>query len=315
MTEPIQCAILGSGVAGLSAAVYAARDGLGVIIAGGPLEGGLLTRTGTVENFPGFPEGITGFELISRMRRQAERFGARFLHASAEWIDREAGGIMHVHLSGGTVLDAETVILATGAAPRMLGLEAEQRLLGHGVSVCANCDAPFFRGVPVAVAGGGDTALEEAVMLSRFAAEVHVVHRRNRPTASRVLIDRAESAANIVWHPESEITGLLGEDVLTGIRIRDRNTRLERILDCAGCFIALGHIPETRLVGGLAELTESGCVRCFGGTARTSVPGLFAAGDCADCRYRQAVTAAGTGAAAALDAAEYLRRKHPESGF
>ena len=305
MTEPIQCAILGSGVAGLSAAVYAARDGLGVIIAGGPLEGGLLTRTGTVENFPGFPEGITGFELISRMRRQAERFGARFLHASAEWIDREAGGIMHVHLSGGTVLDAETVILATGAAPRMLGLEAEQRLLGHGVSVCANCDAPFFRGVPVAVAGGGNTALEDALYLSGLARTVYLIHRRDTFRGDGATAAQLKKRENVKFILNAEITRLNAGERLRSVAVTDKRTGATAELAVDGLFIAVGRVPENRNFAALIDLDEAGYA-VSGENCRTRTAGIFVAGDNRAKEVRQLVTAAADGAVAATEAVRYL---------
>jgi len=307
MSDPVQILIIGSGMAGLSAAVYAARDGFSVQVIGGPLEGGLLTRTSIVENFPGFPDGIGGYELVSRMRSQAERFGAVFLHTSAEKIV-PGPDIFRVHLSGGTEIPAQTVILATGASPRWLGLPSEERFVGHGVSVCANCDAAFYRNQVVAVAGGGDTAMEEALALARFASEVHVIHWMRTPSASKILLDRARAMENIIFHPDSEVSALIGDTELTAVRYRDRQTGEEHYLNCTGCFIALGHIPESSLVRDLAELTPTGCVRTFDGTAQSSIPGLFAAGDCADCRYRQAVTASGSGAAAAIDAIQYLEK-------
>lgn len=301
--------IIGSGPAGLTAAVYAARAGLKVLAAAGTLPGGLLTQTGAVENFPGFPEGIRGFELMTRMRQQAERFGAQFVSASAVKFHLKNGGPQKIELSDGTLLESQALILATGSGPRWLGLESEKRLLGRGVSACATCDGAFYRGRIVAVVGGGDTAMQEALELTEFAAEVHVIHRRDSLRASSILAERAAEHPKIIFHWNQVVTEILGEEEVAGLRLRNTKTGQESALECAACFVALGHVPGTALLRDKLELLENGCIKLRHPSSATSVEGVFAAGDCADCSYRQAVTAAGMGCRAAIDAARWLESR------
>ena len=298
--------ILGSGAAGLTAAIYAGRAGLEPIVISGDTPGGLLTKTGEVENFPGFPEGINGFELMNRMRKQAERFGATFLNTSAEKVIVNDDHTKTIRLINGEELLCEALIIATGSEPRWLGIEAEKKFIGRGVSACATCDGAFYRNMPVAVVGGGDTAMEEALSLTKFASEVHVIHRRDTLKATKIMADRAKAEPKIKFHWNKQVTGLIGTDFLTGLTLKDTVTGEISELKCDGCFVALGHIPGTDLIRDLVDLCPSGCVQLQCNTSMTSINGLFAAGDCADCAYRQAVMAAGMGCRAAIDAARWL---------
>ncbi len=303
MTEQHRLIIIGSGCAGLTAAIYAARAGLNPVVIAGKMQGGLLTQTGTVENFPGFPDGVNGYELMADMRKQAERFGAVFLNTEASEITKDR----QITLSDGKILAAEAVIVATGSEPRWLGLPAEQRLMGRGVSACATCDGAFYRNLTVAVVGGGDTAAEEALILAQFAKEVHIIHRRDTLRAAKIMADRIQENSKIRIHWNQEVADMQGDPLLTGLTLRNTVTGETSTLVCDGCFIALGHVPGTELVRNVLELTESGCVRLQCNTSMTSVEGIFAAGDCADCTYRQAVMAAGMGCRAAIDAGNWLK--------
>ena len=300
-----QVVIVGSGPAGDTAALYAARADLTpLVFEGSVTAGGALMTTTDVENFPGFPDGIMGPELMAHLRKQAERFGARLVADDVTALDLEADPkVIRVHDQ--TFL-AKTVIVATGSAYRYLGLPGEQRLLGHGVSACATCDGFFFRDRAIIVVGGGDTAMEEATFLSRFARSVAIVHRRDSLRASKIMQDRAFADPKISFIWNSEVVAIHGEENLTGVRLRDTVTGAERDLEVGGMFVAIGHDPRTELVRGQLELDDEGYVRVESPTTRTRIPGVFAAGDVVDHTYRQAITAAGTGCAAALDAERYL---------
>jgi thioredoxin reductase (NADPH) len=293
--------IVGSGPAGYTAAVYAARANLKPLVIEGTTSGGALMTTTEVENFPGFADGILGPELMDNMRKQAERFGAEFVTDDASRLDL-AGDVKRVWI-GDSEYQAKAVILATGSAWRPLGVPGEQELLGHGVSSCATCDGFFFRGRHIAVVGGGDSAMEEATFLTRFAETVTIIHRRDSFRASKIMAERAlaNEKIRVVW--DSVVTEILdGGGKVSGVRLRNRRTGEESTLDVTGVFVAIGHDPRSELFHGQVELDESGYVLVEAPGTRTSQPGVFAAGDVVDHTYRQAITAAGTGCAAALDA-------------
>lgn len=297
--------IIGTGPAGLTAAVYCARANLDPLVLDGLQPGGQLTTTTDVENYPGFVEAVSGPDLVGRMRRQAERFGARF--RSDEVVGVDFGGRpLAVDCGDGTRLESLSVIVATGAAARYLGLESEQRLIGRGVSGCATCDGAFFRGEKVAVVGGGDTAMEDALYLSRLASRVTVIHRRDAFRASRIMADRVKTNEKIEVRWDTVVQEVLdgGANAVTGLRLKNVKTGAESRLDVSGLFVAIGHDPNTRVFRGAIDLDEGGFIVTRG--TRTSVEGVFAAGDVQDRRYRQAVTAAGSGCMAALDAERYL---------
>ena len=297
--------IIGSGPAGYTAAVYAARADLRPLVLEGVQSGGALMTTTEVENFPGFPDGILGPDLMDQLRKQAERFGAELLTEDATRVEL-TGPVKEVYV-GDTVYRARAVILATGSAWRPLGVPGEQELLGHGVSSCATCDGFFFRDQHIAVVGGGDSAMEEATFLTKFADTVTIIHRRDRFRASKIMADRAlaNPKISVAWNTVvEEILGTGGS--VSGVRVRDVRTGEPRVLDVTGVFVAIGHDPRSELVAGQVELDENGYVRAGLPSTRTNLPGVFAAGDLVDHTYRQAVTAAGTGCAAALDAERYL---------
>ncbi len=301
--------IVGSGPAGYTAAIYAARAGLApLVVAGAVTAGGALMNTTDVENFPGFVDGVMGPDLMETMRKQAERFGAQVLYDDAVELTLE-GPVKTVVTGNGEVYRSRAVILAMGSAYRELGLPDEKRLSGHGVSWCATCDGFFFRGKHVAVVGGGDSAMEEATFLTRFADKVTVVHRRDELRASKVMADRAMADPKIEFAWNSEVVALQGDDKLSGITLRDTLTGAERDLAVEGLFVAIGHVPRNELVKGQVALDENGYVLVGGPGARgtaTDVDGVFACGDLVDHTYRQAITAAGSGCAAALDAQHHL---------
>ena len=298
--------IIGSGPAGYTAAIYAARAQLHpLVFEGSVTAGGALMNTTEVENFPGFPDAVMGPDLMDAMRRQAERFGAQLVPDDVVAVD-VTGAVKTVTDSSGTPHAARAVILATGSAYRELGLPDEKRLSGHGVSWCATCDGFFFRDQDIAVVGGGDSAMEEATFLTRFARTVYVVHRRDALRASRIMAERAMANPRIEFVWNAEVVGILGETHTEGLRLRDTVTGEERTLPVTGLFVAIGHEPRSELVKGQVRTDEAGYVLVEPGTQRTDVPGVFACGDLVDHTYRQAVTAAGTGCAAALDAERYL---------
>jgi thioredoxin reductase (NADPH) len=301
--------IIGSGPAGYTAAIYAARAGLApVVIAGSVTAGGALMNTTDVENFPGFVDGVMGPDLMETMRKQAERFGAEILYDDVTEVALD-GAVKTAVTGGGETFRARAVILAMGSAYRELGLPEEKRLSGHGVSWCATCDGFFFRGQHVVVVGGGDSAVEEATFLTRFAETVTIVHRRDALRASKIMADRALADPKIRFAWNSEVVAVHGTDKVSSVTLRDTVTGGERELPATGVFVAIGHVPRSELVVGQVELDAEGYVLAGADGARgtaTSVAGVFACGDVVDHVYRQAITAAGTGCAAALDAQHYL---------
>jgi thioredoxin reductase (NADPH) len=302
--------VVGSGPAGYTAALYAARADLAPLVFEGTQYGGALMTTTDVENYPGFPEGILGPDLMTKLREQAERFGAELLPDDVVSLDL-IGPVKTVRTLDATYT-ADAVILAMGSAYRKLGIPREDELAGHGVSWCATCDGFFFRDQDIAVVGGGDTAMEEATFLSRFARTVTVVHRRDTLRASRIMADRAELNPKIQWAWNSEVVDILGDQTVSGIRLRDTRTGAERELAVGGLFIAIGHEPRSELVQGQVDLDAEGYVTVSPESTRTNLAGVFAAGDLVDHRYRQAITAAGTGCAAAIDAERYLAARHDQ---
>lgn len=298
--------IIGSGPAGYTAAIYAARASLSPVLVASSIEpGGELMKTTEVENFPGFPEGVMGPDLMEAMRQQAERFGTEVVYDDVVGLEL-TGDVKTVTLGGGRELKALAVIIATGSAYRKLGLPDEDRLSGHGVSWCATCDGFFFREQVIAVVGGGDSAMEEATFLTRFADRVHVIHRKGELRASKALQERAFANPKIEFHWNSEVVGIAGQDSVESIRLRDTTSGAESDLAVTGLFVAIGADPRTHLVHGVLELTDAGTIAVDGRSSRTSLPGVFAAGDVVDPTYKQAITAAASGTVAALDAEHYL---------
>jgi len=312
VTEHRNVIIVGSGPAGYTAALYTARADLKPLLFEGSQFGGALMNTTDVENYPGFPDGITGPDLMAKMRAQADRFGAEIVTDDVTAVDL-TGPVKTVRTHHGE-FTADTVILAMGSAYRKLGVAREDELSGRGVSWCATCDGFFFRDKDIAVVGGGDTAMEEATFLTRFAKSVTVVHRRDALRASAIMADRARASDKITWAWNSEVIGVSGETSVDGVRLRDTVTGAERDLDVQGLFIAVGHDPRSELVKGQIDLDDEGYILTRDGTTRTNLDGVFAAGDVVDHTYRQAVTAAGTGCQAALDAERYLSRLHDLAG-
>lgn len=298
--------IIGSGPAGLTAAVYAARANLEPLVISGNTIGGLLTMTSEVENFPGFPEGVNGFELMMKMQSQAEKFGARIETALVEAVELTDGKTQKITLDSGKIIESQALIVATGAKPRWLGLESEERLKNCGVSACATCDGAFFEDMTVAVAGGGDSAMEEAIFLTKFAREVIVIHRRDELRASKIMAERAMNNPKIRFVWNAQITEVLGKDEVSGIRVLDKISGSENVIDCQGLFVALGHTPDTAVFRGVLNMDENGFLIVNNNTSMTNLAGVFAAGDCCDHRYRQAITAAAAGCKAAIDAERYL---------
>ena len=296
--------IIGSGPAGLTAAIYTARANLSPLMIEGSQAGGQLTLTTDVENFPGFPQGIMGPQLIQDMRAQAERFGTVFQTADVTKVDLSRRPFA-VTINDEETIHAQSLIISTGASANLLGLDSESRLLGHGVSTCATCDGFFFRGQPIVVIGGGDSAMEEATFLTKFASQVTIIHRRDKLRASKIMQDKAMKNDKISFRWNSMVEEVLGDDVVTGLRLRDAVTNDTATLDCKGVFVAIGHTPNTQLFRGQIETDANGYIQTSHGTA-TNVPGVFAAGDVQDPHYRQAITAAGTGCMAAMDAERFL---------
>ncbi len=301
--------IIGSGAAGLTAAIYNARANLNPIVIDGTLPGGQLTTTTEVENFPGFPEGIMGPELMDRTRKQAERFGTKFIFDQVDSVDF-SGFIKKVKLSSGETLEAPAVIIATGAAPKLIGLDSEKKLMGRGVSTCATCDGAFFRNSDLIVVGGGDSAMEEANFLTKFAKKVYLVHRSEKFRASKIMLERAQKNPKIEFVMDTVVTEIL--DVTKGsvesVKVKNVKTNEEKIMKIDGIFVAIGHIPNSAAFRPQIECDENGYIKVKNGT-QTNVEGVFAAGDCVDHVYRQAITAAGQGCAASLDAERYLASK------
>jgi thioredoxin reductase (NADPH) len=296
--------IVGSGPAGYTAAVYAARAQLRPLVFEGTQFGGALMTTTEVENYPGFTDGIMGPDLMEQMRNQATRFGAELRTEDVESMSL-TGDVKEV-VANGVTYRARAVILAMGAAARYLGAPGEQELLGRGVSACATCDGFFFRDQDIAVVGGGDSAMEEATFLTRFAKSVTVVHRRDEFRASKIMIERARQDEKMRWATHKQVVGVLGDGSVSGLRLRDTRTGEESTLDVTGMFVAIGHDPRSELVRGQVETDAEGYVQVDAPGTRTNIPGVFACGDLVDHTYRQAITAAGSGCAAAIDAERWL---------
>ncbi|MCS6928182.1 MAG: thioredoxin-disulfide reductase [Saprospiraceae bacterium] len=304
--EKVKCLIIGSGPAGYTAAIYAARAGLKPVLYAGPQPGGQLMITTDVENYPGYPEGRTGPEMMDDFRRQAERFGTDIRYEAIVRVDFSDPKAHRAWAENGHEIQSPTVIIATGASAKWLGIPGEERLKNAGVSACAVCDGFFFRGQEVAVVGGGDTAAEESTYLAKICSRVHLLVRRNEMRASKIMQQRVLNTPNIQIHWNTEAEEILGEQVVEGVRIVNNKTGERTILPVTGFFVAIGHKPNTDIFRDWLELDESGYIITTPGRTTTKVPGVFACGDAQDKIYRQAVTAAGTGCMAALDAERYL---------
>ncbi|HEX3891965.1 MAG TPA: thioredoxin-disulfide reductase [Terracidiphilus sp.] len=310
MTETHDTVILGSGCAGLTAAIYTARAGLNPVVLEGHEPGGQLSITSLVENFPGWPDGIQGPELIDNMKKQAIRFGATFQLAHLNSVDLKSHPY-RLNTTAGEI-HTRTIIIASGASARWLGLPSEQALIGHGVSSCATCDGFFFRGKPIAVVGGGDSAMEEALFLTRFASKVTLLHRREAFRASKIMLERAMAHPNIELRTNTIVDEVIGVEDLSvkGLRLRDVTSGAKSTLDVEGLFLGIGHDPNAKMFQGQLDLDEEGYIKTsnnvFTTVKGTEVPGVYACGDVQDRRYRQAITAAGTGCMAALEVEKYL---------
>jgi thioredoxin reductase (NADPH) len=304
--------ILGTGPAGLTAAVYAARANLAPLCVEGTQPGGQLTITTEVENFPGFPHGIQGPELMVGFRQQAERFGTRFKTGDVQAVDLKARPFI-LTLADGSQVKTRTLIIATGASAKLLGLKNESRLMGRGVSACATCDGFFFRNQDIAIVGGGDTAMEEANFLTRFARSVTLIHRRDTFRASKVMQDRTLKNPKIRVIYDTAVEEIIGEQEVTGLKLKNLKTGATSELVVTGLFVAIGHQPNTKLFKGQLKTTDTDYLIVQPGTSKTEIPGVFAAGDVADHVYRQAITAAGTGCMAAIDAERWLESEHAGS--
>lgn len=310
--ERIKCLIIGSGPAGYTAAIYAARADLKPVMYTGMQMGGQLTTTTEVDNFPGYPEGTDGTAMMEDLKKQAERFGTevRFGLVTSVDLSKEAGGIHKVTVDESIQIEANTIIISTGATAKYLGIESEQRLIGGGVSACATCDGFFYKGQEVVVVGAGDTAAEEATYLANLCKKVTILVRKDFMRASKAMQKRVETTKNIEVKYNTEIEEVLGEKVVEGVRVVNNKTKKTEVIDITGVFIAIGHVPNTDIFKGILDMDETGYLITKGKSTKTNLPGIFAAGDVQDKEYRQAVTAAGTGCMAALDAERYLGSLH-----
>ena len=302
------CLILGAGPSGYTAGIYAARASMSPVIYTGPQPGGQLTITTDVENYPGYPEGVQGPEMMEDFRKQAERFGTEVKYEVIEKVDF-SGPVHKLWTTGGQEIHAHSVIISTGASARWLGLPSEERLMNKGVSACAVCDGFFFRGHEMVVVGGGDSAAEEAMYLSKISPKVHLLVRRDEMRASQIMQDRVKNAENIEIHWNTVIDEILGEEEVEAVRLLNRQTNEKTVLPVKAVFVAIGHLPNTQPFKGWIDMDAQGYIVTKPGTTLTNVEGVFAAGDCQDRIYRQAITAAGSGAMAALDAERYLSEK------
>ncbi len=306
--ERIKCLIIGSGPAGYTAAIYAARADLHPVMYTGMQPGGQLTTTTEVDNFPGYPDGTDGNAMMMDLQNQAERFGTqvRFGMVTAIELSKDLGGIHKVTVDDKTELEADTIIISTGASAKYLGIESEQRLIGGGVSACATCDGFFYKGQDVVVVGAGDTAAEEATYLSNICKKVTLLVRKDYMRASKAMQKRVDKTENITVMYHTEIDEVLGESVVEGVRVINNQSKETEVIDVTGVFIAIGHTPNTNLFNGILDMDDIGYLITEGKTTKTNLPGVFACGDVQDKEYRQAVTAAGTGCMAALDSERYL---------
>jgi thioredoxin reductase (NADPH) len=306
--EKHDCVIIGSGPAGYTAAIYAARADLKPIMYTGLEPGGQLTTTTDVENFPGYPQGIMGPEMMEDLRKQAERFGTdiRFGMVTKTELNKIAGAGHILTIDENLQIEARTVIIATGATAKYLGLESEKKMMGHGVSACAICDGFFFKGKDVVVVGGGDSAAEEATYLAKLCPKVTVIVRKDEMKASQIMINRVKSTPNVTILYNTETVEVLGEKTVSGVRVKNNQTGEESVLEAEGFFVAIGHKPNTDIFKGQLDMDEVGYLKTKPGTATTNLPGVFATGDAQDKIYRQAVTAAGSGCMGALEAERYL---------
>lgn len=308
MAEKVHCLIIGSGPAGYTAAIYAARASMQPVVFTGMEPGGQLMITTDVENYPGYPKGIMGPKMMDDFRDQAARFGTDIRYQMIEKVDF-TGPVHKVWTDKGEEIHADTIIISTGASAKWLGIPSEQKLMNKGVSACAVCDGFFFKDMEVAVVGGGDTAAEEASYLAKLCPKVHMLVRRDEMRASKIMQDRVMKAENIIIHWNTETVEVLGEAEVTGVRVRNNKTDEESVIDVKGLFVAIGHKPNTDIFKGWLDMDETGYLKVRPGTSYTNIDGVFASGDAADKVYRQAVTAAGTGCMAALDAERYLTEK------